>query len=53
LIHSSRKATVSAPPVNLFSRVTSFFGLPGESFGDFCIRVEIAAGEVAGGIETA
>jgi sulfite reductase (ferredoxin) len=27
--------------------------LPGESFGDFCIRVEIAAGEVAGGIETA
>jgi sulfite reductase (ferredoxin) len=27
--------------------------LPGESFGDFCIRVEIAAGEVAGGVETA
>jgi hypothetical protein len=35
------------------SRVTSFFGLPGESFGDFCVRLEIAAGEVAGGIETA
>ena len=26
--------------------------LAGESFGDFCGRVEIAAGEVAGGVET-